>query len=154
MPLQAIAPLVQVHAPPAQVPNPQLFLQAPQFSGSVLVSTQRPLQLTFPEGQTHLPALQIVSPTQRLPQAPQFPGSLARSAQPLAHAAAPVGQAVTQLDAEQISVGAQAPAQFPAQRLPTSQTHLPALQCSPGPHAIPQAPQLRSSLASFTQIGL
>jgi hypothetical protein len=127
-PLQRSALLEHLQLPPTQVPYPQLFLQAPQFSGSVERSTQSPLQGVFPVAQTHLPSLQMVSPTQRLPQAPQLPGSLESSVQPPAQAADPPGQAATQLDAKQISVGPHAPLQLPAQSAPLSQTHLPLAQ--------------------------
>jgi hypothetical protein len=151
-PPQASAPAEQLQLPPVQVPAPQLLLQAPQFSGSLFRSTQRPLHTVFPAGQTQVPAAQIMSPTQRLPQPPQFPGSLASATHPPAHGEVLAGHDATQLDAEQFSVGPHAPAQLPGQSAPASQTHLPALQCAPGPQAIPQPPQLRLSEAVSTQV--
>jgi hypothetical protein len=49
----------------------------PQLSGSMFVSTQKPPQLVEPDGQTQLPATQMVPPPQTRPQPPQLSGLMA-----------------------------------------------------------------------------
>lgn len=66
--------------PPEQVALPfagaeHWFVQLPQCAGSVLVSTQAPLQSVRLQLATHCPALQVWEPQLR-PQVPQFCGSL------------------------------------------------------------------------------
>jgi hypothetical protein len=61
----------------------QGILQAPQFVGSLRVSTHEPLQVAEPAGQTsvHLPCEQASMALHLVPHAPQFATSIARLTQ-------------------------------------------------------------------------
>jgi hypothetical protein len=96
----------------------------PQLSGSVRVSTQKPVQPVVPAGQPQVPARQTVPPPQARPQPPQWPGSTSMFTQLAPQRVWPSGHALTQL---------------------------PALHSWPSAHTVPQLPQLRGSLPVGTQ---
>jgi hypothetical protein len=56
-------------------------VHVPQWSGSIVGSTQTPLQAVRPVGQRHAPLTHAVPPPQALPHAPQFAMSVAMSTQ-------------------------------------------------------------------------
>ena len=78
LPLQqtlALAPLEPQQVPLQQTrPLAHVFVQKPQWLGSVLVLIQAPLQLVVPLGQPvpQLPFAQVWPEAQTLPQAPQL----------------------------------------------------------------------------------
>jgi hypothetical protein len=72
-----------VHAAPLQTrPGGHTVPQAPQFEGSVSVSTQVPAQAMAFEGQVHAPLTHWKPAAQRRPHPPQFRGSVEVSTQP------------------------------------------------------------------------
>jgi len=80
LPLQVVP--AQVHWPLTQEsPCGQALPQLPQARGSLVVSTQRPLQLVLPVGQTHWPERQLCPGLHWVWQPPQCCGSLVGSAQ-------------------------------------------------------------------------
>lgn len=102
-------PAGQVQMPSLQsMPPVQGVSQSPQFSRSVFVSTQMPLQhfllrsqqvlpqVASPDGQTHLPSSQTLIPAQAVLQSPQCLSSVLRFRQtpsqhvsPVAHGGLP-----------------------------------------------------------------
>ncbi len=105
---------------------------APQFIGSVVVSTQAVPHIIRGAAQVvtamHAPAVQICPVGQTLPQRPQLRGSMFRMVHPTEPV--PVGQQV-----------------LPAAH---AQVHAPALQMRPVRQVVPHAPQLRGSLRVST----
>jgi hypothetical protein len=102
--------------------------QLPQWLMSVCTSTHVPLQLVWPAGQAHAPAVQLRPAAQALPQAPQLSGSVwndTASRQPVPHCVWPAGQLATHAEAEHSGV--------------------------PAGQAMPQAPQFEPSAVVLTQ---
>jgi hypothetical protein len=121
-------PVPHEHAPPTQLPPVEHWaLHAPQFSSSVVVSTQALVQLAWPGA--HNPVQTPLEHTgvaagQMLPQAPQLRGSLC--------------------------VAVHAP---PLQRIPRfGQAHEPAVQVVPPVQRVPQVPQLELSVCSSAHV--
>lgn len=68
--------LLHWQTPDVQVsPPPQIWLQPPQFKGSLDVFTHVLPQSVPPLGQTHFPLLQTRPPEHTVPQPPQLLGS-------------------------------------------------------------------------------
>lgn len=89
-------PPEQPHLPPEQCSPGTVHAasQAPQLLGSVAAFTQAggfPQVRSEPPSQVQAPATQLPAP-QLMPQAPQFRGSLCRSAQERPQSAVPAGQ--------------------------------------------------------------
>jgi hypothetical protein len=74
---------------------------APQFAGSLRVSTQAPEQVLRPPVHAHWPATQRLAPVQAVPQAPQFARSLRVSTQAPPQLVRPVAHVVVQMPALQ-----------------------------------------------------
>jgi hypothetical protein len=68
------------------------FWQPPQKRGSLVVSTQLPLQLVLPAGHTHAPETQLSPGPHGMLQPPQLLGSVVGSEQPELHTIVPAGQ--------------------------------------------------------------
>ena len=135
--------------------------QPPQFSVSVVMSTQAPPQSVRKGGQkgVHIPETQFPEP-QALPTAPQLSGSVERSMQAPLTRSRPGRQ--RQSPETQNSVSWQrvpaGPQEFgspmagpPPQLPPAGQVHVPLVQVLPAPQPMLQPPQLRTSLAGETQ---
>jgi hypothetical protein len=92
---------------------PQLAMQAPQFAGSVCVSTQWPLHAVIVPGHEQTPAMHVVPAAHVVPQVPQFIGSIVGSTHTLPHDACPVGHITRQVPSVHASLSAQALSQVP-----------------------------------------
>jgi hypothetical protein len=80
----------QQHTPNRHTaPLAHAFPHAPQFAGSVDVSTHAPAHVTCPDGQLvpHTPLEQIAPGEHTLPHEPQWDGSVARSTHAVPHIA-------------------------------------------------------------------
>lgn len=122
-PPQFTSPVGQVHAPPAQVPVPQLVPQVPQFFGSVVRLTQVPPQLSgVAVGQVHAPLVHVA---------------------PVGHFVVHEPHAVTSLERSTHAV--------PQFTLPAGQTQRPAVQVDPVGQTLPHEPQLLESVCVLTQ---
>jgi hypothetical protein len=138
---------------------------APQLLSSAWVFTQTLPQAFCPDGQssTHWPFLQVVIPTQVIPQAPQLLLSVIvltheppQSTVPVAHTHAPPTQVrplpqALPHDPQWLlfeAVLTQAPLHSVKW---AKQTHCPLAQARPGGHTTPQAPQLFGSVPRLTQ---
>jgi len=90
-PSQTTVPTGHPHEPPLHdSPPPQAWSQAPQWFGSVAVSTHSSPQLVWPGApQPQLPLRQTWLAAQRWPQLPQFAESPRTSVQAPPHASSP-----------------------------------------------------------------
>jgi hypothetical protein len=136
-PPQSVAPAVQVilqlpmlqtavAVPPSPTMARQLLVQEPQWSRSVLKSTQTPEQLLVPPGQPQAPFEQTWPAGQIFPQVPQLLGSLAVETQAPPHEVWPEAQVLL---------------------------HRPPVQTDPSAHEMPHRPQCRGSLVRFAHWG-
>ena len=114
-----------MHAPSTHTPPPQSTPQAPQFSGSDLVSTHWPLQPVRGAAHTQVPLTHSWPSAHWLPHPPQLSGSFWVSAQAPPHWVVPRGH-------------------IPAM-------HCPPAQTSPMGQPLPQAPQLFGSESRLVQ---
>ena len=137
-------------------PAPQVFPQAPQFVGSVLVSEQRPLHTVCPPRHAHVPPAQIWLPAHAFPQPPQLPASFSGSTQLPLQVSSPTWQ--TQPELRHVSPTGHLTPQLPqfcgslrgvthaplqtVSRGEQLAVQRPRLQTSEAPHAAPHAPQL------------
>jgi hypothetical protein len=167
-PPQVVSPArhCAAHAPAVQTWSAeQTMLQSPHAAGSTLTDTQVPLHAFCDPGQMQLPITQVEPPRQRLPQAPQFDGSVARFRQPAPQRLVPGAQMPTHTPAlhtcaaehdipqalqfaASLSMSVQVP---PHGRSPGAHPQVPSLQTSVGMHAAAQPPQWALSLLRSTQ---
>jgi hypothetical protein len=140
----------------------------PQFFGSLVVSTQAPLQDVAPASQVHLLAKQAWRAPHAVPHCPQLLGSLVGSTQPFAQASSAPGQA--QALFSHVSGDAQTVPHFPQllESVLTSMQfcphatcggvqvawHLPVLHTWLAAQTMPQAPQFEPSCNGFVQLPL
>lgn len=137
---------VQAQAPPEQagVAPAQALPQVPQLAASVAVSTHVAPQTTWPPGQAHDPAWQVVPPVQALPQAPQLAALVCRSTQAPPQLVRPAAQQTPPWQVWPLAHAAPAP-----------QVHVPPVQVSDVPvQALPQAPQSAALVCVSTQAPL
>jgi hypothetical protein len=127
------------------------------------------VQAVSPDGQPHVPLLQVPPAAQRLPQVPQLLVLVWRLTQvvpmPAAQAVSPVGQPAAQAPFTQVLAPMQRVPQAPQFRgsvlrsvqvplqlvSPPPQVQAPLVQLAPVPHTVPQAPQSLGSLVRSTQ---
>jgi hypothetical protein len=83
-----VAQVPAPHVPPEHVPAHSVP-QAPQFCGSVLLSTHTPPHSVRFAGQTHAPDTQVCAPEQTLPHVPQLALFTAVSTQVVPHSVSP-----------------------------------------------------------------
>src|SRR5690349_16142762 len=104
-------------------PSPHALSQAPQWLGSICVSTQAPSHsVRPPQSSVQAPIEQTWLGVQALPQPPQSCGSVCVSTQAPSHSSWPLGH-----------------------------TQLPALQGTPSGQGLSQLPQCRGSFSRSTQ---
>jgi hypothetical protein len=121
-PVQSVLPVGQLHALAVHVPKrPQVVPHAPQFMGSVLVSTHTPPHVVDPAEQTQTPLVHASPLAHVRPHAPQLFRSDETSAHPVAHATSPAGQ-----------------------------MHAPPAHVAPGPQLCPHVPQCAGVVVKST----
>jgi hypothetical protein len=152
---QSFLPSGQPQTPAVQdSPGRQVLLHAPQFA--VPWGTQPPLQNSVFVGQMQVPVTQLWPGAQESGQPPQCAASFCRSTQAPPQLVRPGGQVATQSLLLQTSLVLQsfahAPQFFGSDKMLTQaplhessggvHAHMPFWHGWPGPHVVPQAPQL------------
>lgn len=103
-----------MHVPPLQTcADVHFVLHAPQFSGSLLLSTQTPPQTICPLGHWQIPETHERPPVQTVPHVPQFASSVAVLTQSNPHAVVPGRHCVAQAPARHSWPAAQTFAHVP-----------------------------------------
>ena len=131
----------------------QVFAQAPQFFGSLLVVTQMPLQRVVPTPQTQALLTQLAPTPHCTPHAPQFCASLTVLTHTPLHSVVPAAQEHAPLvqtpaphwmpQAPQFFTSVSGSMQSePHSRWPAGQPQTPLVQASPAAQVLPQLPQL------------